>query len=46
MKEQEIRFENDGNLFLMFPNAGNVVKPGAQLRIMFGNLALEPTDVQ
>jgi hypothetical protein len=45
-KEQEIRFENDGNLFLMFPNAGNVVKPGAPLRIMFGNLALEPTDVQ
>jgi hypothetical protein len=45
-KEQEIRFENDSNLFLMFPNAGNAIRRGTQVRIMFGNLVLEPMDVQ
>lgn len=46
IKEQEIRFEDNGSLFIMFPNAGNAIKPGTRLRIMFGNIALEPMDVQ
>lgn len=45
-KEQEIRFEDNGNLFIMFPNAGNAARPGTRVRIMFGNIALEPMDVQ
>ena len=45
-KEQEIRFEDNGSLFIMFPNAGNAVKPGTRVRIMFGDIALEPMDVQ
>jgi len=41
-KAQEIKFENDGNLFLMFPNASDVVKPGTPVTITFGNIQVEP----
>jgi len=41
-KSQEIKFEDDGNLFMMFPNTGNAVKPGTPVTITFGNLQLEP----
>ncbi|RPI91960.1 MAG: hypothetical protein EHM40_02260 [Chloroflexi bacterium] len=44
--EQEIQFEDNGSLFIMFPNAGNAIKPGMRVRIMFGNIALEPMDMQ
>jgi len=45
-REQEFHFEDNSNLFIMFPNTGNAVKPGARLRILFGDVTLEPTDVQ
>lgn len=45
-QEQEIRFVDNGNLFIMFPNAGNAARPGTRLQILFGDVALEPTDVQ
>jgi len=45
-KQEEIRFEKNGILFFMYPNAGNAVRRGDQVRIIFGNLALEPTVVQ
>lgn len=41
-KSQEIRFEDDGNYFMMFPNTANAVKPGTPVNILFGNLQLEP----
>ena len=41
-KAQEIKFENDGNIFLMFPNSGNAVKPGTPVTILFGDTAIEP----
>jgi hypothetical protein len=41
-KSQEIRFEDNGNYFLMFPNTANAVKPGTPVNILFGNLQLEP----
>jgi len=39
--KQGIKIENDGNLFLMFPNSQNLIKPGAPVTILFGNTALE-----
>ena len=38
----EIRFEDDANLFLMYPNAGDIVKPGTPVTIVFGELQVEP----
>ncbi len=46
VKSQVIQFENDGNLFLMFPNAGNAVKRGSTVTILFGGIALEPIEVK
>jgi hypothetical protein len=45
-KSQEIQFEGGGNLFLLYSNQGNVVKPGASVRILFGDTALEPIQVK
>lgn len=36
-KSQEIKFEDDGNLFLLYPNSGNAVKPGTPVNVLFGN---------
>lgn len=38
---QEIKFDDGGNLFLMFPNSGNSVKPGSAVVVRFGDLALD-----
>ncbi len=43
---QEIKFENDGNIFIIYPNAGNAMKPGESVTIQFGNTALEPIAVK
>ena len=43
---QEIKFEDDGNLLVLFSNAGNVVKPGATVRVLFGDVRLEPIVVK
>jgi hypothetical protein len=43
---QEIKFENNGGLFLLFPNNGNVVKPGSTVIIAFGDIQLEPVVVK
>ena len=45
-KSQPIEFVKDGNIFLLFPNAGNAVKPGASVTLMFGDVALEPLDAR
>jgi ABC-type Na+ efflux pump permease subunit len=39
---QEIKFENNSNLFLTFSNSGNAVQKGAPVTILFGNIELEP----
>lgn len=39
---QEITFENDANLYLMFPNAGSAVHMGTAVTIRFGEISLEP----
>ena len=46
VKEQDINFTKDSTLFFMYPNTGNFVKPNARLRVLFGDMALEPVDVQ
>jgi len=39
---QEIKFENNGGLFLLFPNTGNAVKTGSKVTLVFGDLQVEP----
>jgi len=39
---RSISFEDNGGLFLLFPNAGNAVRPGTPVTIVFGDLQLEP----
>ncbi len=41
-KPEEIKFEDGGNLFLLFPNSGNAVRPGTYVTLVFGDTALEP----
>lgn len=38
--------EDDGNIFLMFPNTGNIVKPNTLVTVQFGDVHLEPIIVQ
>jgi hypothetical protein len=45
-KSQEIKFENDGNLFLLYPNTGNAVRRGARVIVVFGNTALEAIEAK
>jgi hypothetical protein len=37
---------DDGNIFLTYPNLGNVVKPGMVISIQFGDVSLEPMPVK
>jgi hypothetical protein len=39
---QEIQFENGKMIFILFPNAGNSLKPGDPVNIVWGDLQLEP----
>lgn len=41
-KSQEIRYDDGGTMFIMYPNSGNAVIRGAPVSITFGELALEP----
>ena len=38
----EISFEDDSNLFLMYPNTANTVRPGTLVSIRFGDIQVEP----
>lgn len=40
-RAQQINFENDGNLFVIFPNGRGVVKPGTPVVIRFGSIQVE-----
>jgi len=39
--EQDIQFENGKSIFVMYPNTGDVLKPGDPVNIIFGDLQLE-----
>ena len=41
-RSQPIKFENNGDLFLLFPNSYNAGKRGEPVVILFGDVALEP----
>ena len=45
-KSEEIRFNDDGNIFILYVNSANVVKRGSQLRILFGDTVLDPITVR
>lgn len=38
--------EDDGNIFLLYPNVGNVLKPGMSVTVQFGERYLEPIIAQ
>lgn len=44
-KSQPIIFENNMDMFILFPNLSNAVEPESQVRVLFGDTALEPIDV-
>jgi len=39
---QDIKLENGGVLFFLFPNVRNVIKPGVPVTVKFGDVSLEP----
>jgi hypothetical protein len=43
---QQIEFISGGNLFIMYPNAGNAVTRGRPVRIVFGTTVVEPIDTK
>jgi len=46
IKSQEIKFEDGGDLFLLFPNSGGAVKAGTPVTLMFGDTPLEPIEAR
>jgi len=38
----EMHLEDDGIVFMLFPNIGEVITPGSQVKIRFGDLELDP----
>jgi hypothetical protein len=46
IRSQTIEFISGGNLFIMYPNAGNAVTRGSPVTIVFGDTALEPINAQ
>ena len=41
-KPQNIQFDDDGGMFLLYPNAGSAVKAGENVTLVFGDIQLEP----
>jgi hypothetical protein len=46
IKSQKIEFTSGGIIFIIYPNSGNVVKPGSPVTIILGETALEPINVR
>jgi hypothetical protein len=45
-KSQPLKLEDNGSLFLLFPNSGNAVKYGTSVTILFGDTAIEPIEAR
>ena len=45
-KSQEIRYEDGGTMFILYPNSGNSVTKGSPVNILFGDVALEDINAQ
>ena len=45
-KSQDIRYENGGTMFIMYPNSGNAIKHGEPVSILFGDVALDAINAQ
>jgi len=45
-KSQQINFEDDGTMFIMYPNSSGVVKQGTPVSILFGEIAVDPIDAR
>jgi hypothetical protein len=45
-KSKEISFVDGGNMFIMYPNSRNAIRPGTPVRILFGDIATEPVNAR
>ena len=45
-KSQVIKFDDGGNIYIMYPNSGNAVTQGSPVTILFGDTALEPINAK
>jgi hypothetical protein len=45
-KSQKIQFDDGGTMFIMYPNSQNAVMQGTPVRIVFGDIALEPINAR
>ena len=45
-RSQEIRYDDGGTMFILYPNSGNSVTKGSPVNILFGDIALEPINAQ
>jgi hypothetical protein len=46
VRSQAIKFENDGKMFIMYPNSGGAVKTGTPVGIRFGDIAVDPIEAR
>jgi hypothetical protein len=45
-KPENVDFKDNSNLFLLFPNTGGAIQPGAPVTLLFGDSALEPINAR
>jgi hypothetical protein len=46
IKSQEVRFENESTMFIIYANSGGVVKKGTPVKIVFGDIAVDAIPAQ
>jgi hypothetical protein len=46
VKSQELRFENNGTMFIMYANSGGAVQPGTPVTVLFGDITIDPIEAR
>ncbi len=45
-RKQQIKFDDDGVMFIMYMNPANAVRPGTPVKVLFGDVAVEAIDAK
>lgn len=45
-RDQEVKFRENNNFFLLYPNSKDAVKSGSSVRIVFGSIQTKPISVK
>ncbi len=45
-RNQEIKIDDGGSMFIMYMNPANAVRPGTPVKVLFGDVAVEAIDAQ